>query len=810
MAKKNQTLYQRGSKWRKWDLHIHCPDDVLNNQFEGKDKDEKWVKYIEKLEKSDIEVLGLTNYFCINGYEKIINFKNKGRLKNIKLILPNIEFRLSEINKEGEFINFHIIFSNKVSLSRIKSFLNRIYLLNTNKEGKRLLCTEENLKTVGYDKALIGFDIFDEIVKDFTPLRDYLIVGVIHGYGSFRPSKNNNGRKISLAIELDKRSHIIFGNKDNIEFFLQENRYEGAVKKPVILSSDAHNLETIGTKFSWIKADPTFEGLKQIIYEPKDRVKIQTDNPEPLKSFYLIDSIKINNAVVNKNLTIKEVEMPLNRNLVAVIGGKGSGKTALLDLIANCYPNKIDSRNKNSFVNRIFNEGDNLITDIKFLNQEKFSKKLAEQKFVAESDIEYIPQGQIENKIGNVKEFHNFLQDLIFKSDKVRNSIAYFEYQEREKTKREIEDKIDALNQEIFVIETRIENQNIDNIGKQLKLKETEKIDIQNKINSCKKRFTRERLKEINKIQKELSALKDKRDKLSSLRRLIKNTLEKFSSIADLNKDLETIRDLATELKLKYTKVSLIEYDNIRSQIENINEEIHKELISLNENIEKTQREIEKQEKDKKEKKKYGLVWEDKPEDVAVMCKEKLPVLKEVKSKEIITDKEKPVNLLIEGDNYHALSVLNYTHAKKVDVIYIDPPYNTGSKDFKYNDRYVDTEDSYRHSKWLSFMEKRLRLAKNLLKNTGAIFIQIDDNEIAQLRLLCDEIFGPHNFRNTLVWAYRTGGSPSKKDVFGRKHDYILLYSRSDKYFFNRLKEKIYYQKNFFGAKKMKMAIIMH
>jgi len=622
MAKKNQTLYPRGSEWRKWDLHIHCPDDVLNNQFKGKDIDEKWDKYIEKLENLDIEVLGLTNYFCINGYEKIISFKNKGRLKNIKLILPNIEFRLSEINKEGEFINFHIIFSDKVSLNRIKSFLNRIYLLNTNKEGKRLLCTEENLKTIGYDKALIGFDIFDEIVKDFTPLRDYLIVGVIHGYGSFRPSKNNNGRKSSLAIELDKRSHIIFGNKNNIEFFLQENRYEGAAKKPVILSSDAHDLETIGTKFSWIKADPTLEGLKQIIYEPEDRIKIQTDNPEPLKSSYSIDSIKINNAIVNKNLTIKEVEMPLNRNLAAVIGGKGSGKTALLDLIANCYPNKIDSRNKNSFVNRIFNEGDNLITDIQFLNQEKFSKKLTEQKFVTESDIEYIPQGQIENKIGNVKEFHNFLQDLIFKSDKVRNSIAYFEYQEREKTKREIKDKIDTLNQEIFAIETQIENQNIDNIGKQLKLKETEKIDIQSKINSCKKRFTRERLKEINKIQKELSALKDKRGKLSSLRRLIKNTLEKFSSIADLNKDLETIRDLATELKLKYTKVSLIEYDNIRSQIENINEEIHRELISLNENIEKTQREIEKQEKDKREY--INLLNKAKEIDIAISKIKKL------------------------------------------------------------------------------------------------------------------------------------------------------------------------------------------
>jgi len=96
------------------------------------------------------------------------------------------------------------------------------------------------------------------------------------------------------------------------------------------------------------------------------------------------------------------------------------------------------------------------------------------------------------------------------------------------------------------------------------------------------------------------------------------------------------------------------------------------------------------------------------------MCKKKLPVLKEIKNKEIITDKSKPVNLLIEGDNYHALSVLNYTHAGKIDVIYIDPPYNTGNKDFKYNDQWVDKEDSYRHSKWLSFMTKKISIGQKI------------------------------------------------------------------------------------------------
>ena len=152
-----------------------------------------------------------------------------------------------------------------------------------------------------------------------------------------------------------------------------------------------------------------------------------------------------------------------------------------------------------------------------------------------------------------------------------------------------------------------------------------------------------------------------------------------------------------------------------------------------------------------KKRKRYGVVWEEKSEEVVEMCKERLPVAKEIKSKEIITDKNKPVNLLIEGDNYHALSVLNYTHEKKIDVIYIDPPYNTGSDEFKYNDKWVDKEDAYRHSKWLSFMSKRLKLARNLLKDSGVIFISINEEELSQLKLLCDDIFRERNYLTTIM-----------------------------------------------------------
>ena len=122
--------------------------------------------------------------------------------------------------------------------------------------------------------------------------------------------------------------------------------------------------------------------------------------------------------------------------------------------------------------------------------------------------------------------------------------------------------------------------------------------------------------------------------------------------------------------------------------------------------------------------KKYGLVWEDKPEDVEERLREELPMLIEDTDKAIIsTDTDAPNHILIEGDNLEALTALAYTHEGNIDVIYIDPPYNTGNKDFVYNDKFVDSEDSYRHSKWLSFMNKRLRIAKQLLSDKGVIFI---------------------------------------------------------------------------------------
>ena len=181
-----------------------------------------------------------------------------------------------------------------------------------------------------------------------------------------------------------------------------------------------------------------------------------------------------------------------------------------------------------------------------------------------------------------------------------------------------------------------------------------------------------------------------------------------------------------------------------------------------------------------KKAKKFGLVWEDKPEQVVKDVETKLPVLEEASSRAITTDSESPTHLIIEGDNYHSLSTLNYTHAGEIDVIYIDPPYNTGNKDFIYNDNYVDKEDSFRHSKWLSFMNKRLKLAKDLLSDTGVIFISIDDNEQANLKLMCDSVFGESNFVCTFIWQTKKAAQGmATQNMVVSNHEYILVYARN-------------------------------
>lgn len=174
--------------------------------------------------------------------------------------------------------------------------------------------------------------------------------------------------------------------------------------------------------------------------------------------------------------------------------------------------------------------------------------------------------------------------------------------------------------------------------------------------------------------------------------------------------------------------------------------------------------------------KKYGLVWEEHEERVDVEMLTKVPVFSEQTEKEITADETLPYNFLLEGDNLHSLKLLEKTHKGKIDVIYIDPPYNTGKKDFRYNDTFVEQEDNFRHSKWMSFIHKRMEISKSLLRENGIIFVSIDDNEFSAMKLLLDDIYGEDNRVATLVWKKRYQGAKEKHIVVC--HEYLLMYCK--------------------------------
>lgn len=178
--------------------------------------------------------------------------------------------------------------------------------------------------------------------------------------------------------------------------------------------------------------------------------------------------------------------------------------------------------------------------------------------------------------------------------------------------------------------------------------------------------------------------------------------------------------------------------------------------------------------------KKYGLVWEEHVEEVDKQLVHNIPVFKEIEDKKIVRDNTTDFNFLLEGDNLHSLKLLDKTHKGNIDVIYIDPPYNTGNKDFIYDDNYIGSDDGYRHSKWLSFMNERLTIARELLSDEGVIFISIDNNEQAQLKLLCDSIFGEKNLISIIPRITSPQRFAQEKNI-NISNDFIIAYSNTNR-----------------------------
>ncbi len=359
----------RGSEWRKWDLHIHSPLSGLNNQFPHLGNGEpNWVAYLEKLESlNNIKVLGITDYFTIEGYRKVCEFRMQGRLKNIALLLPNIEFRLDKIintSKGPRRLNYHVIFSDKVTPDEIEEhFLQELKFCfegdpqrtdlswsvrrsNLELLGNRL--KKEHAKfndhrsdfEIGCTNATVDPSKIKDVLKNKERIfrgRYLIVLAEEHTALLDWDGQDHLTRKILLQ-GVDA---IFSGNPKTIQWARGEGdlkpdqfRPEFKTLKPCVHGSDAHQLNEIGNpakgRYCWIKAEPTFEGLKQVLYEPRERVFIG-DEPSQLKNDYqVIESIKVGGTPG----WFEPVEIPLNQDLVAIIGPRGSGKSALAEMIA--------------------------------------------------------------------------------------------------------------------------------------------------------------------------------------------------------------------------------------------------------------------------------------------------------------------------------------------------------------------------------------------------------------------------------------------------------------------------------------------
>lgn len=578
-----------GSITRKWDLHVHTPAS-FHHEFKFVNEEEKntynndlWEKYISELEKiKDISVIGITDYFSIEGYKKVVQYKNQGRLKNLQLILPNIEFRLEKV-VGGRKLNYHVIFSDEIDGDVIENeFLEALHikyqtekrpLKRKNIEEVGRLAKKDQASFKGDSEYIVGCKVIavseDEIREILQHKKSvfgekYLLVLAEEGWCDI----SWEGQVYLIKRELLAKSHAMFTSNPNTRDWLlgkkdknpEEIENEFGSLKPCIHGSDAHSFERLckpdGDRFCWVKADCTFEGLKQIIYEPEARVRIQPVNPENRKSIYTLSSMKLGNSYINAELSIEEGEMQLNKNLVIVTGGKGDGKTAFLELIANCFQNRCTTGepDSNSFVQRIEDEKPDLQVEIAFAGQNtrKFCKVLVDDEFFNESRITYLPQGKIEEYSGSRQKLDKKIQEIIFGSERVIEGGYKEEFDRLEIQIDDLTETIDELNLGINRLEDETKPEIVKELNQKkgvregdLTNKETElkhltqsmQQGLKDRISGIKQEHTKIRLRRsrVDNISNELKAFKDE---------LIQSEQAWNLKIDNLNAELGEVVDL--------------------------------------------------------------------------------------------------------------------------------------------------------------------------------------------------------------------------------------------------------------------------
>ena len=350
--------YHRGSEWRKWDLHIHAPLDKLNDGYKTGSGIDPLDKFCNEIENSEVQIFGITNYFSSDSFTAFIDRFNKKYPKSKKRFFFNLELRLNEtVNKKLEEVNTHLLF-NPASFDKVPKFLSFLKVVKTGKDETPIMCSElkseEDFKAATVTRKSIS-EAFENTFGPKSIRQDHFLIVTAANNDGLRPESGKK-RKESICDEIDKFSDAFFGGSQNVKYYLDIDRYEGdikAPKKPVIAGSDSHSFEDIsnflGRRFTqeveesgkkieriikdviWVKADPTYEGLKQLLYEPEsgERVYVGAVKPDQKDDYKVIRKIKF----AKSNDFPNEIEF--NDNLCSVIGSRSSGKSALLAYIGH-------------------------------------------------------------------------------------------------------------------------------------------------------------------------------------------------------------------------------------------------------------------------------------------------------------------------------------------------------------------------------------------------------------------------------------------------------------------------------------------
>ncbi|GAA7190970.1 hypothetical protein HpCK14_13110 [Helicobacter pylori] len=448
----------KGSSWHKWDLHVHTPYTHLNKAYKCSEED-----FIQKLCTSEIDCIGLTNYFKFD--EEEFDLKEKIEERGIK-VFYNLEVRLDYQNNKDDCLDFHIIFSDEVSKQEIDNFL-RNADVNVGKTKKKLA----NLEKDDFDKAVVNFDQLLECLEEesLNLMGKYLLGFLSRGHG--------NSRSSSSYEKIAKKSHFLIHSSNNQENLKEDRKSWLKENKPLLQSSDAHKEDSIGKKYTWIKAEKTFEGLKQIIYEPETRVSI--DEKKPQDPLYKIDcvrlcfdgEVKITNEKGDAPFCYAGFDQKLyfSPNFTCVIGGRGSGKSTLLQLIASkLYDKSLVKGLKHETIQKCIEiqPDTDIVDSVEYLAQnevEEFATNVS--KFT-----EAIFNRTDSKSSGNLKELENQIIENIKKFDE---QITY--WQEKTKLEEQLKNREKERKKSQNIIDTFTDE---DYLDKREKLQENHKALI--------------------------------------------------------------------------------------------------------------------------------------------------------------------------------------------------------------------------------------------------------------------------------------------------------------------------------------------